>query len=150
MVTYTFATPVAVGGLGNPITIRALQVTNIWMSTTPALAPIGTAELDVTLTDPVSGFQETISYQDATVLTFLAEVPTAPTGTALQDVVAVAALAKLQADGKIPAGTASISAATTTTLTASAASIAQGASLTLTATVSSAVAGSLSGAVTFM
>jgi hypothetical protein len=108
MVTYTLATPVSVGTIGASVTISSLQVTSVWMSTTPALAPIGTAELDVTLTDPVSGFQETVVYQDATVLTFLAEAPTAPTGTALRDVVALAALAKLQADGKIPAGTTSI------------------------------------------
>lgn len=109
MVAYTLTTPVTVGGLSSPVAISSLNVTSVWMSTTPALAPSGTAELDVTLTDPVSGYQQTITYQDATVLSFLAAASTAPAGTALQDIVAVAALTKLQADGKLPAGTISIS-----------------------------------------
>lgn len=40
--------------------ITALEITGISMNKRPALAPIGSGDLNVTLTDPTSGFQETI------------------------------------------------------------------------------------------
>jgi uncharacterized protein YfaP (DUF2135 family) len=103
--TFTLTTPVAVGSLANLVTISALRITSITFTSTPALAPIGTGELDVTLTDPVSGWQETISYQDATVLTFWASVVSIASSQSIGDTVARAVFAKLIADGKLPAGT---------------------------------------------
>ena len=106
MVTYTLTTPVNVGTLTQPVAVSSLKVTGVGFSTTPALAPLGTAELSITLTDPVSGWQEMIDYKDASVLTFFAQVaPTPPTGATYEDVMAAAVLTKLIADGKLPAGT---------------------------------------------
>lgn len=105
MVTFQLSTPVAVGPLSASVTVSALRVTAVSFSTTPALAPLGTAELSVTLTDPVSGWQEMIQYRDATVLTFFAQsAPTPTTGQTVEDVMSQLVFAKLVADGKLPAG----------------------------------------------
>ena len=105
MVTFTLAVPVNVGTLTQPVNVSSLRVTGVWFSTTPELAPLGAAELDITLTDPASGWQETIKYQDASVLAFFAQVaPAPPTGATYEDVMAAAVLQKLTADGKLPAG----------------------------------------------
>jgi len=58
--------------------------------------------------DPVSGFQEVITYADATALDWWA-LPAVPgaTGATWGDVIAAAVLAKLVADGKLPSGTIS-------------------------------------------
>src|SRR5579863_4164214 len=104
--TYTLTTPVNVGTLTAPVNVASLRVTGVNLSTTPALAPIGTAQLTVILTDPVSGWQETVSYQDASVVAFFAQAAPTPTaGQTMQDVMAQAILTKLVADGKLPAGT---------------------------------------------
>jgi hypothetical protein len=96
--TFQLATPLTVGTVSKPITVSSLQITTVYYSTTPELAPLGTGELDITLTDPVSGWQETVSYQDASVLTLWQSIG---------DGVAQALFAKLIADGKLPAGTVS-------------------------------------------
>jgi len=109
MKTYTFATPLQItSGLGGSTTLKSVQVTAMTYNQTPALAQIGTGELDITLTDPDTGWQETISYRDASVLTFWqTEITAAQDGTTLQDAASEILIAKLVADGKLPAGTLS-------------------------------------------
>lgn len=110
MVTYTLTTPVNVGTLTTPVNVSALKVTGIIFSTTPALAPIGTGELTITLTDPVSGWQETITYKDASVPAFFAQTaPAPPANSTVEDVMSQLIFAKLVADGKLPAGTVTTS-----------------------------------------
>jgi hypothetical protein len=107
-VTFTLTTPVNVGTLTSPVNVSSLAITAVSFSTTPALAPLGTAELSITLTDPVSGWQETIDYQDASVLAFFAQAaPTPAAGATMEDVMASAVFGKLIADGKLPAGSLS-------------------------------------------
>lgn len=91
--------------MSSPVTVASLQVSGITVTTTPALAPIGTGLLTITLKDPVSGWLETIQYQDSSVLDFWTTA--SPGGSTFADVVAIAALNKLVADGKLPAGTIS-------------------------------------------
>jgi hypothetical protein len=107
MTTFTLTTTVNVGTLNNPVVVSSLTITALMYTTTPALAPLGTAELSVTVTDPVSGWQETISYQDASVLAFFGQLAptTLPAGTTLDDVMCQVTFAKLIADGKLPPGT---------------------------------------------
>ncbi len=105
MVTFTLTAPAIVGSLGNQVTIAALQITGFWWTTTPALAQIGTGEMEITLTETTNGWQETISYQDATVLTFMAQATA--NGAVMGDALNAAIFAKLIADQKIPAGTLS-------------------------------------------
>jgi hypothetical protein len=104
--TFTLTTPVTVGDLSNPRTVTALAITSIWFTVTPDLAQIGTGELDITLTEPTNGWQETISYRDASVLAFFAQIaPPPPAGATVEDVMCSLLFAKLIADGKLPAGT---------------------------------------------
>jgi len=104
-VTFTLTTPVNVGTLIAPVVVSSLQITGVWFSTTPQLAPLGAAELEITLTDPVSGWQETVIYNDTSVVAFFATAaPTPPTGATYQDVMATAVLDKLIQDGKLPPG----------------------------------------------
>lgn len=106
MVTFKLTTPVNVGTLTAPISVSALAVTGVTFSTTPALAQVGTGELNVTLTDTLSGWQETVQYRDASVLAFFAQpAPAVPDGATMQDVMSQLVLSKLIADGKLPAGT---------------------------------------------
>jgi hypothetical protein len=105
--TYTLTTPISLGSITSPIRVTSLQLTTVNYSSTPALAPIGTGTLSLTLTDPASGYQEQIDYQDADVLAMWASIG---------DTIANAVFAKLIADGKLPAGTVST---TTTTVPAS-------------------------------
>ena len=116
MTTYTFTTPQTVGSLGNQITVSSLELTGFWFTSTPALGALGTGGLELTLTDPSSGWQETVTYSDASVLSFWASVPSVSSGE-LGDVVAQAVFAKLVADGKLPAGTVSVTVASTTSTT---------------------------------
>jgi hypothetical protein len=110
MTTFTLASPVNVGGFSAPLLVAALTVTSVAFSTTPDLAPLGTGELDITLTDPVSGWQETVSYRDETVLTFLAQAAAAPpAGATIQSALAAAVFAKLIEDGQLPTGTVTVS-----------------------------------------
>jgi len=103
--TFTLTTPATVGSMTSPITVASLQLTTLSYSSTPALAQIGTGTLSITLTDPVSGWQETINYQDNSVLTLWSEAQTPAAGTELGDIMATAIFAKLIADGKLPPGT---------------------------------------------
>jgi hypothetical protein len=97
---------VVAGGIGKTIAVASLQVTGVVFTTTPALAPAGTGKLTITLTDPVSGYQEVITYSDSSVLAFWATLATAPSsGDTLSDTLAKAVFAKLIADAKLPAGT---------------------------------------------
>lgn len=107
MQTYTFTTPLTIStGLSDSITVKSVQLTAINISTTPELAQIGTGTMSVTLTDPATGYQEVISYSDASVITFWqATAPTPATGDQNQDVVAKAVFAKLISDNKLPGGT---------------------------------------------
>lgn len=108
MTTFTLTTPFTTGGLSNSITVTSLQITDVWFASIPQLAPIGTGELEITLTDPVSGWQEQITYQDASVLAFFASPATAPpSGATYSDVISIALFSKLIADGKLPPGTVS-------------------------------------------
>jgi hypothetical protein len=108
MVTFTLTTPVNVGTLTAPINVSSLQITGMRFTTTPALAPLGAAQLSVTLTDPTSGWQETIDYQDVSVMDFFDQTaPTPDAGETLKDVTANVLFAKLIADDKLPAGTLS-------------------------------------------
>ena len=108
MTTYTLTTPVTVGSLTSPITLSQLQITGITYSSTPPLAPIGSGLLAITLTDPVSGWQEAINYLDATVPPMWTQSITVAEEE-LGDVIAGVVFAKLMADGKLPAGTVSVS-----------------------------------------
>ena len=108
MQTYTLATPFSGGSLSNPVTVSSLQLTTVNFSSTPALAPMGTGTLTVVLTDLVTGFQETFSYCDASVLTLWG---------AMGDAVATAVFDKLIADQKLPAGTLAAAAVITTPTT---------------------------------
>jgi len=108
MTTYTFATPVSIGNLTDPMMISSVQVTGIAYTSTPSLAPIGTGQLSILLTDPGNGGQQTINYMDASVLAFWAGLVSA-TSEKLGDVISGAIFAKLISDGKLPAGTISIS-----------------------------------------
>jgi hypothetical protein len=94
--TFTLESPVNIGTLAKPVSVSALQVTSLAIATRPAIAAIGTGTLAITLTDPSSGAQELVEYSDATVLELWA---------AIGDAVSQAVFAKLQADGKLPAGT---------------------------------------------
>lgn len=96
--TFTLTTPLLVGDLVNRVTVNSLQITSLWYSSTPDLAPSGTGELEITLTDPISGWQTKVSYQDASVLSMWQMIG---------DNVAQALFAKLIADGKLPPGTVS-------------------------------------------
>lgn len=107
MTTYTLTTPLTVGTLGSQSTVSSLQITVLEYSSTPALAPLGTAELSVTLTDPNSGWQERVLYQDASVFALWQSAQSPAPGTQLGDILAAAVFAKLIADGKLPAGTIS-------------------------------------------
>jgi hypothetical protein len=103
--TFTLNTPVNVGTLTSPVNVASLKVTGVWFSTTPELAPLGAAELSITLTDPASGWQETVDYKDASVPEFFAQsAPTPPTGATYEDIMAVAVFNKLIADGRLPSG----------------------------------------------
>ena len=108
MVTFALTTPVNVGTLTAPVVVSSLQVTGVWFSTTPELAPLGAAELEITLTAPASGWQETITYQDSSVVDFFATpAPVPPAGATYEDIMAGAVFQKLMADGKLPPGTLS-------------------------------------------
>jgi hypothetical protein len=93
--TYTLTTSVNIGTLLNPVAVSSLQVTNIAIATTPKLGVLGTGTLSLTLTDPASGAQEVITYNDASVLDLWALIEAA---------VSQAVFAKLLSDGKLPQG----------------------------------------------
>ena len=95
-VTFTLSAPLTFGTLANPVSISSLRLTNINIATTPDLAPLGTGTLALTLTDPASGAQETVTYRDASVLDLW---------KIIGDDISKAVFAKLIADSKLPAGT---------------------------------------------
>jgi hypothetical protein len=108
MKTYTFTTPLQIAtGLSTSLTIKSVQVTAMNYNQTPNLAQLGTGLLDITLTDPDTGWQETISYRDASVLTFWQSAVTPVQGDTFEDLAAIALFDKLVADNKLPAGTVS-------------------------------------------
>jgi hypothetical protein len=103
---FTLAAPSNVGTIGSPVTVAALAITGVSYTSTPKMAPIGTGQLVITLTETTNGWQETIRYADATVISFLAQVVnSAP----FSDAVAQAVFTKLITDGKLPAGTVTTS-----------------------------------------
>ncbi len=110
MTTYTLSTPTTVGGIGSQITVSSFQLTSISYSSTPELAPISTGTLTITLTDPSSGYQETINYQDASVLVLWSQALSPAANTQLGDIIAGAVFAKLVADGKLPPGSLNVTA----------------------------------------
>jgi len=105
MLTYTLTTPITVGTIAKPVKISSLQLTGFACTTTPPLAPIGAAAMSVTLTDPATGAQETISLQAASVFALWQSV---------EDAISNAVFAVLLAAGKLPAG--ALSSAPTTAL----------------------------------
>jgi hypothetical protein len=108
---FTLTTPANVGTLGSPVVVSALAVTSVFFTSTPAMAPLGTGQLNVTLTETTSGWQETIRYQDATVIAFFGQAaPTPAAGATYQDVMSAAVFSKLIADGKLPPGTVTTTA----------------------------------------
>ena len=107
MVNFTLTPAVTVGSLSSQVTVSSLEITAVSWSSTPELAPLGAGDLEITLTDPVSRFQETIGYQDASVNAFVAAGVNPSAGESLGDLVAAAIFAKLIADGKLPPGTVS-------------------------------------------
>ena len=116
---FTLTTPLTVGSLGNSVTVAALKVSAIWLTSTPKMAPIGTGQLYVTLTETTNGWQETIQYQDATVLSFLGAAAVAPAaGATFADQLGAAIFTKLIADGKLPTGTVSMTPAAAASATA--------------------------------
>jgi len=104
---YTLTTPLSGGPLSAPVTVAALEITTVYYASTPQLAPVGAGSLTLTLTETTNGWQEQISYQDASVIAFLetAAPATVPTGATMADAMAAALFGKLSSDGKIPAGT---------------------------------------------
>lgn len=106
MVVFTLNSPATVGTLDKPVTITALELTGYYVTTTPPLAQIGTGLMQLQLTETTNRSQVNITYQDASVLTFIAQpAPTPQNGETLQDITAQLVFAKLVADGKLPAGT---------------------------------------------
>lgn len=93
--TFALTAPVSVGGVSNPLTISSLKLTGFGLTTTPSLAPLGTGVLSLILTDPVSGYQETVNYADASVVALWEQ---------LGEAIAAAVFSKLLADTRIPAG----------------------------------------------
>jgi hypothetical protein len=108
MQLYTLTTPLTVisNSVSSPAAkITALEITGISMNKRPALAPIGSGDLTVTLTDPTSGFQESIKTAfnpDA----FWASVTVAD-GQTIEDAVQVALFGVLTANKLLPDGTLS-------------------------------------------
>jgi hypothetical protein len=92
---YALTTPLSVGTLVNPITVSSLQLTTVNYSSTPDLAPLGAGTLSLVLTDPTSGFQETVSYTDSSVIEMWSTIG---------DTISQAVFEKLIADGKLPLG----------------------------------------------
>ncbi len=109
MVTYKLTTPVTVGSLGSPITVKALQVTGINSCLTPPLAQAGTGILAITVTETTNGWQQTFNYRDTSVPALWNAAQSPAANTKLGDIVAQAIFAKLLADGKLPAGTTAVS-----------------------------------------
>jgi hypothetical protein len=115
MVIFTLDTPTTVGTLANQITVSALGMTAIRVSSTPALAPMGSGEMEIILTETTNGWQTAISYQDASVFDLLEASIDA--GASMGSTLASTIFAKLVADGKLPPGSigADASAATVQT-----------------------------------
>jgi hypothetical protein len=97
--TFTLSAPLTVGDLTDRRTINSLRITSLWYSSTPDLAPSGTGELEITLTEPDTGKQHKVCYQDASVLLMW---------RIIGDTVVQALFAKLIADGKLPDGALSV------------------------------------------
>lgn len=102
--TITFNTPVTVGPLGNQVTIASMQLKSFSLNLAP---PSGgsNALLSITLTDPVSGYDHNIVYEDSTTTpAFVSQILALQAG-------GVPWINKLyqriMADGKIPPGTIS-------------------------------------------
>ena len=55
--TYKLTTPINLGTLTSPTVVNELKITSLWMTTTPGLAPLGSGEVEVTLTETTSGWQ---------------------------------------------------------------------------------------------
>jgi hypothetical protein len=105
-VQFNLDAPQNVGSLTDPVVVSALVICGGAFTSTPALAPLGCAEISITLMDPVSGWQYPIKYADPSILTLWTQpAPPAPDGTPLGDILATVVFNKLIADGKLPAGT---------------------------------------------
>lgn len=103
MQIYTFTTPLTMGGMTAPLTVESLQMTGFSCGSFPGSPTVGA--LSITLTDPGSGFQTVVLYQDSTVPAFWQAAAVAPaTGDTLEDTITKAIFAKLVADAKVPPG----------------------------------------------
>jgi hypothetical protein len=98
---FQLATPAHVGDLNSGITVGNLEIAAISLNLQRAHVSKGRAILSIVLEDPTSGWTTTVTYQDETALAFWAQLG-APVSGALIDAI----WAKLQADGKLPVGTA--------------------------------------------
>jgi len=112
MQIYTFTNPLTMGGMSAPLTVKSLQITGFACGAFPGAAKV--AALSITLTDPGSGFQTVVLYQDSTVPAFWNAITSTPdSGDTLQDTITKAIFAKLMADGRVPPGTLSAQAVST-------------------------------------
>ena len=108
MQLYTLTTPMAVvpdSISAAAVRVTSLEITGIQLNSRPPLAPLGTATLVLTLTDPTSGFQEAIN-MTINPVTFWASVVVAA-GQSVQDAIQVALFGLLTAANLLPAGTLS-------------------------------------------
>ncbi len=134
---YQLSSPVTIGDLNHQITLKALKLVGVALNYEDLYAKNGTAVLALCLVDLDTGYPVNVMYQDASALVM---------AQSIDGQIATELFAKMQADGKIPAGT--LLNATSTSLTASPTSAAVGAAVALAATVTSA-AGVPSGNIEF-
>ena len=107
---YTLNPAVNVGDLSRSITVNSLKLISISINYEDVYAKNGEAVLSICLADPVTGYPINVVYQDASALS-MAQTIEAQIGAEL--------FAKLIADGKLPAGSLSDSAAANITTAAS-------------------------------
>ena len=134
---YKLATPIQVGDLNNRITVTKLKLVSVSVNFEDIYAHKNAAILSICMVDPDSGYPVNVMYQDQHALN-IAKI--------VNGAIAAQLLARMQGDGKLPAGT--ILSTTKTALTASSATAAVGASVTLSVTVTSG-GGTPTGSVTF-
>jgi len=105
MVTFTLTTPMQ-ASFSDARMVRSLRLTGFAFTSVPDLAPTGSGQMSIVLTEPDSGVQVPVSYKDASVLSFFSQpAPTPQPGNTVEDITAQLVFAKLMADGKLPPGT---------------------------------------------
>ena len=106
MQLYTLTTPLTIAPnsiSSPPVTVSALKITAVTFNILPAIAPLGTGTLSITLADSATGYQlQPVSFNfnpDA----FWGGV-TVASGQAVRDAVEAAVFALLTANKLLPAG----------------------------------------------